>query len=102
MAELDLSKAVEAIRDIFEDRAAFIAVPPNADLSEEEILTAALPHILDALARETEATAIILRGQMDERRHRIGTVTSTDVVDLHAAESAGRYLRAKGRQLRNG
>lgn len=99
MNGLDLSKAVEAIRDIFEDRAAFIAVPPNADLSEEEILTATLPHILDALAEQAVAEAEVTRCAMVELS---AYVMPNDHAELKAVEDAARWLRAYAEEMRRG
>ena len=72
MGELDLSKAVEAGADII--FACTVLTNGDAEALSEDAITAALPHILDALAEEAEATGSLV---------------------------AARYLRAKAEEIRD-
>ena len=83
MSELDLSKAVEAGADII--FACTALTNGDAEALSEDAITAALPHILDALADDADSKG----------RRGIGANGGT------RATEAARYLRAKAEEVRD-
>lgn len=87
MAELDLSKAVEAGAEALASDADAEAVWPEYEREAEVALTAALPHILDALASQAHCERVFAGSFPPVKED---------------AYIVAQWLRAKAEELRGG